>query len=285
VRDAWKLGGAVLHEGYETMLHPRHVAELASGAAHEVVGDARAAAKLLGAGPDAETVLRGPLGPAMRVAWSAPFPLARVKETGHALGATVNDVLVAAVSGALGSYLERAGTAAEEIRAMVPVNLRPLDAPVPAGLGNEFALILVPLATGEAAPIERLQRTKRTMDAIKQSREAAVAFGILALIGLTPPQIESRIIDLFSSKASLVLTNVPGPRRPVHVAGHRLGGVLVWAPCSGSVSMSVTIFSYAGKVTVGFLTDAGLVPDPEAIATGFTRELRRLARDVRAAQR
>jgi diacylglycerol O-acyltransferase / wax synthase len=274
VRGIWKLAGTTVHESFDSLLHPQHVADLASQAAHEVAGDARAAAKLLSASSDADTALRGPLSPGMRVAWSAPFPLARVKQTGHAMGATVNDVLVAAVSGALASYMERP----DEVRAMVPVNLRALDSA--ASLGNEFALILLPLATTEATRVERLRLTKRTMDEIKRSREAAVAFGILALIGFTPPQVESRLIDLFSSKASLVLTNVPGPREPLHIAGNRLGGVLVWAPCSGSVGMSVTIFSYAGKVTVGFLTDAGLVPDPETIARAFTRELRGLAREV-----
>ena len=70
----------------------------------------------------------------------------------------------------------------------------------------------------------------------------------------------------------MVLTNVPGPRRRLSVAGAPLGGVLVWAPCSGSVGMSISIFSYAGKVTVGFLTDAGLVPDPQALADAARTE-------------
>jgi hypothetical protein len=64
------------------------------------------------------------------------------------------------------------------------------------------------------------------------------------------------------------------------VAGARLRGVLVWAPCSGSLGMSVSIFSYAGKVTVGFLTDAGLVPDPQTLADAFRAHLLALAREV-----
>ena len=97
-------------------------------------------------------------------------------------------------------------------------------------------------------------------------------------MGRTPVQLEERLIDFFSAKGSMVLTNVPGPRKRLSLAGTPLGGVLVWAPCSGSVGMSVSVFSYAGKVTVGFLTDAGLVPDPQALADGFREELLALAR-------
>jgi diacylglycerol O-acyltransferase len=76
----------------------------------------------------------------------------------------------------------------------------------------------------------------------------------------------------------MVLTNVPGPRRRLSLAGTPLSGVLVWAPCSGSVAMSVSIFSYAGKVTIGFLTDAGLVPDPGVLADGARAEALALGR-------
>jgi hypothetical protein len=76
----------------------------------------------------------------------------------------------------------------------------------------------------------------------------------------------------------MVLTNVPGPRRRLAVVGTPLAGVLVWAPCSGSVGMSVSIFSYAGRVTVGFLVDAGLVPAPQTLADGFRSEVLALAR-------
>ena len=90
------------------------------------------------------------------------------------------------------------------------------------------------------------------------------------------------MIDFFSAKGTMVLTNVPGPGATVSFAGTPVRGVLVWAPCSGSVGMSVSIFSYAGKVSVGFLTDAGLVPDPQKLADRFTRELRALRRRVAA---
>ncbi|HET8593163.1 MAG TPA: WS/DGAT domain-containing protein, partial [Solirubrobacterales bacterium] len=99
-------------------------------------------------------------------------------------------------------------------------------------------------------------------------------------IGRTPPQVEKVLVDMFTEKGSAVVTNVPGPRQPVYMAGTPVSGVLVWAPCSGGVSMSVAIFSYAGQVTLGVMTDAGLVPDPERITERFEPELISLARQA-----
>lgn len=93
------------------------------------------------------------------------------------------------------------------------------------------------------------------------------------------------LIDYFTAKGSLVLTNVRGPRRTVTLAGTPVTGVLVWAPCSGSLELSMSVLSYAGKVTVGFLVDAGLVPEPQALADAFREELLGYARIARAASR
>lgn len=161
---------------------------------------------------------------------------------------------------------------------MVPFNLRPLDEPLPRELGNRFGLVLLELPVGIEDPLERTAEVKRRMDAIKHGHEGAISYGILELMGHTPAAVESRLIDYFSAKGSMVLTNVPGPRTRLSVAGTEMAGVLVWAPCSGSIGMSVSIFSYAGKVTVGFLTDAGLVPDPQSLADATRAQVLALAR-------
>ncbi len=266
--------GVAVHEGVESLLHPEHARTLAAGAAD----DAQTLAKLLLPGADPQTAIKGEQSVAHRVAWSAPVPLWRVKRAGRAHGATVNDVLIAAVTAAVGRHLRDQGDEVDEVHALVPFNLRPLDRPLPRELGNRFGLVLLGLPVGLDDPPARLAEVKRRMDAIKDSHEGAFAYGILGLMGRTPPQLEARLIDFFTAKGSMVLTNVPGPRRKLALAGTPLAGVLVWAPCSGSVGMSVSVFSYAGKVTVGFLTDAGLVPDPQALADAFRDELLALAR-------
>lgn len=261
--------GTALHEGAESIVHPRHLVDLAGRAGE----DALTLAKLLAPGREASSPFKGKLGVANHVAWSQPVALARIKAIGKPVGATVNDVLVTAVSGALGRYMRSRGGDADEIRAMVPFNLRPLDAPLPRDLGNRFGLILLRLPVGIRDVRERRLEVKRRMDAIKHSDEGPLSYGILGAMGRTPLQVEERLIDFFTAKGTLVLTNVPGPRKPVYLAGSPVRGVLVWAPCSGSVGMSVSVFSYNGKVSVGFLTDAGLVPEPQELVRALEHEL------------
>jgi diacylglycerol O-acyltransferase / wax synthase len=269
-----RLLGAVAHEGMETLIHPRHAAGLAATAGR----DAGTLAKLLTARADTRTVMNAPLHGTRRVAWSKPFRLDRVKRAGKRSSATINDVLVAALTGALHRYLAERDSLIDELHVMVPFNLRPLDQPLPRDLGNDFGLILLALPIGIADPGERLRDVKMRMDAIKNSHEGPIAYGMLSAIGMTPPLVEDRLIGFFTDKASAVVTNVPGPRSEVYFAGSPVRGVLVWAPCSGSIGMTVSIFSYAGKVTVGFMTDTGPVPDPQPLVEAFDAELRTLCR-------
>jgi WS/DGAT/MGAT family acyltransferase len=262
------------HEGIETLAHPGHARELIERAA----ADAQALAKLLFTPADADTALRGELGVARRVAWTGRLDLEEVKATAHAQGATVNDVLLASVSGALRRNLRDSGEEPREIRAFVPFNLRPLDRPIPRELGNRFGLVFLTLPVDVAGRRERLEELKRRMGAIKRSPEGPVSYAILQAVGLTPPQVEARIVDVFTAKASAVMTNVPGPREVVYLAGAPVRAVLVWAPTSGSVGMSVSIFSYRGEVTIGLLVDAGLVPHPQTIVRHSEQELAALGR-------
>ncbi len=261
------------HEGLDLLVHPAHVVDLAATARDDVT----TAARLAVAPRDPDTVLKGDLHVANRVAWTDPIPLEDVKALAHAHRATVNDVLVAALSGALRSYLVARQSMVEEIHAMVPFNLRPLDEPLPRELGNRFGLVSLPLPVGVLEPAGRLEQVKRRMAEIKRSPEAPVAYALLGAMGATPVQVETALVDLFTSQGSLVVTNVPGPRETMTLAGNPVRGVLVWAPTSGGVGLSVAILSYAGEVVVGLVSDAGLVPDPERIADAFAAEVETLS--------
>jgi WS/DGAT/MGAT family acyltransferase len=261
----------------ESLVHPSHAAELAG----LVARDAGTLAKLLTAPNDPQTVLRSPLKGTRRVAWSKPFPLDRIRTAAHRSGGTINDVVVTAVAGALRAYLERHDAVPDELHIMVPFNLRPLDEPVPRELGNDFALIVLPLPVGNEDRAERLREVMAAMGAVKRSHEGQISYGILNVMGLTLPQVEDRLIGFFTEKATAVVTNVPGPAEPVFVAGTPVRGVLVWAPCSGTMGMTVSIFSYAGEVTVGFMADVGMVPDPKPLVDAFDAELRELCRGTR----
>lgn len=275
------LFGAVWREGWETLAHPTHALELAQQGrelaekwAKQGVDAITAAGKLLLTPPDRPTIFRGPCGVSKRAAWSEPFPLAEVKATGAKLGCTINDVLLAAISGALRRYLEAQGQPTEgvEIRAMVPVSLRQ---PHEMGkLGNRFGLIILTLPVGTVDPIERLAIMKRRMDEIKKSPEAVVAFGILNTIGITPTEAERIIVDIFAAKVTAVMTNVPGPREPLYLAGSRMTNLMFWVPATSNLGMGISILSYAGTVMVGIMTDGCMVSDPITIAENFNVELR-----------
>ena len=275
VTTAAHLANAALHEGLELVTKPR--SEI-PGRVGDAVANGRALGKLLLTPPDTHTPLKGEPGVARRLVWSDGISLDEVKRLGHGTGTTVNDVLVTAMAGALRGYLMRHDGLVDEIRVMVPFNLRPLDEPLSRELGNRFGLVELDLPVGIAGRRKRLAEVHRRMDQIKHSPEGAVSFGILGLIGLTPPAVERRVVDALSNVETAVLTNVPGPRRPVYLAGTKVAGVLAWVPTGGSIGIGISIFSYDGTVTVGLQTAASLVPDPDAIIEGFGTELKALGR-------
>lgn len=268
-------------QAYSVTRHPYAAADRLRRAA----GDAQTLAGLLVPGTDTPSSLRGEQRIRHQVAWSTPVRLTTVKTAGRALGATVNDVLVSAVAGAVGRHLRETGERPDVLHTMVPFNLRPLTEPLSPDLGNRFGLVLAELPVGIEDPVERVHHVHDQMERIKGSSEGVLSYGILQALGHTPGPVEERLVDFFSAKATMVLTNVPGPPRTVWFAGTPVRSVLVWAPCSGGVGMSVSVFSYAGKVTVGFLADAGLVPEPDRLAEHFGTEMRAISRRAHAIAR
>lgn len=263
----------------EALLELPHLFDprLALGAVTTVRQSAGITTKLLLARNPVSPV-SGTAGIPKRAIWASPYPLAAVVETGHRTGTTVNDVLVAALAGAVATYLHDHHGTAVDIPTMVPVNVRPLDEPLPRELGNRFALVLFTLPSSLATPFERLAETKRRMDVIKHSPEAFLTFGLIRGIGHTGPDVERFFVDFFANKASGVTTNVPGPRSARYVAGSRITAMLGWAPESGNQTLGTSIFTYDGNVHVGFKVDTGVIARPEELLAAFTSELDELCR-------
>jgi diacylglycerol O-acyltransferase len=236
---------------------------------------------LLGSNPPSPLI--GEPGLRKRTVWSQAHRLDDVKKIGRLSGATVNDVLVAAVAGAMHSYVVDHGAEPADLSTMVPVNIRPLDQPLPKELGNRFALVLMPLPSGVRAPLARLAQSKLRMDAIKHSPEATLTFGLITAIGRTNPDVERLLVNFFAAKAIGVTTNVAGPGQPRYVAGTPISGVLGWVPGSGKQTLGVCIFSYAGTVRIGFKTDATVIPDAERLVRAFDEEMAELLRIAVAA--
>ncbi|ACG73039.1 protein of unknown function UPF0089 [Anaeromyxobacter sp. K] len=224
----------------------------------------------------------GPLAPPAlsgrrTVAWSRPWPLDDVRAAARAGGGTVNDALLAALSGALSRALRAGpvppGPLPDDVRALVPVNLRAAPAAGVAGAGNQFGLVFLDLPVDALAPDERLEIVRGRTAALKRSPDAWVALGVLGALGFAPPALERLGTAFFSRKASLVVTNVPGPSRRLHLAGRRVDELLFWVPHPAALGLGVSVFSYAGKVTMGVRADAAFPIDPRALAGALDEEL------------
>ncbi len=269
---ATDLVGKVSDEGFKLITDPKY----ARKQARLGVSAAVALGRLVLRPPDPHTVFKGQPGFRKRASWSEPLSLDSVKQVGHALNGTVNDLLLSAVAGALRHYIQRRGHSVNElnIRGVIPVNLRPLD--FAGQLGNQFGLVFLSLPIGIANPLERLQELKRRMDGLKSTPEAAVAFGVLKIFGAVPEAIQDIGVSIFDTKGSAVMTNVPGPKQQLYLGGAPVGAVMAWVPQSGRVSLGVSIISYNGKVWLGIATDEEMVPDPQQIVAYFNQEFSHL---------
>jgi diacylglycerol O-acyltransferase len=259
-------------QGRETLAQPKRALEVPRQGVRATTDLARLVLRW----PDPKTPFKGDIGIPKRAAWSDPIPLDDVKAVGRGIGATVNDVLLAAVTGALRRYMQRRGDAVNNVnfRAVVPVNLRSLDQE--PTLGNKFGLVFLSLPVGVAEPLDRLQELKRRMDALKGTSEPILVLGILYTIGGAPYPIQDVVVKIFATKGTAVMTNVPGPKETLYLAGSPLDTLMFWVPQSGRLGLGVSILSYAGKVFVGVATDRGLVPDPEQIVADFEAEFNTL---------
>lgn len=267
-----KLGGRMFEKGMEMYRDPTLAAMLAK----EGGEIARELVHALALADDPPSMLRGRLGVSKRVAWAEPIDLEEVKAVGRACDCTVNDVLMAAAAGALRDYMIERGDDVDgmTLRATVPVNLRPLEHA--KKLGNHFGLVFLDLPVGEDNPVRRLERVADCMSQLKSSRQAIVAYGLLAALGMAPQPLQELALELFSRKATAVATNVPGPQQPLYMAGCRLREMMFWVPQTGSIGVGVSIMSYNGRVHFGLIADARLIPDPDAVIRRFGAEFEKL---------
>ncbi|WP_150910974.1 wax ester/triacylglycerol synthase family O-acyltransferase [Marinobacter halotolerans] len=226
--------------------------------------------KLSLAPAEPKTCLNPALSGRKQVAWADPLSLAEVKVCARALKGTANDVLLCAAAGAIQKHFNNTGEIPPEcgIRVAVPFNLRPLNQPIDT-LGNQFGLVLVSLPVEVVNPIMRFRQIQDNMNRLKRSYQAQVTYSLLDLFGRGPDVLERRALSLLSEKASAVLTNVPGPKEHVYLAGAKLKQPMFWVPQNGNIGIGMSIFSYAGTVQFGITIDRSISVDPEAAMEYF----------------
>ena len=272
LKSARRIGGILIDKGVGIWTDPAQAVALAEQGTALTAEVARLALMT----QDSPTRFKGTPGVAKRVAWADALPLDDVKTLGRALGASVNDVLLACVAGALRSYLLEHGDGVDGVtlRALVPVNLRPLDKAY--RLGNQFGLVFLDLPIGIDNPIERLYAVRANMDALKGSFQPVLALGLLAAMGAGPKMLQDALLGALARNATAVMTNVPGPQAPLWLAGARIDGLMFWVPQSGDIGLGVSILSYDGAVRFGVAADRGLCPDPERISGRFAAEFEKI---------
>jgi diacylglycerol O-acyltransferase len=276
LENAGRIGQGLVEQGKAFAADPQRARETLQGVVGKGVDFAGEIAKLILMGRDSPTRFKGTLGVRKRVAWADPLPLEEVKAMGKALGCSINDVLLSMAAGSLRDYLEERGetVAGVEIRAIVPVNLRPIGQG--HKLGNHFGLVFLALPLGVDHPLERLYEVRRRMTELKGSYQPLIALGLLTAVGYGPRIVQEQVTTLLGQNASAVMTNVPGPQQPLYLAGRRITEQNFWVPQSGGIGMGVSILSYDGRIQFGVITDAGLVPDPDAIVERFAEEYEKL---------
>lgn len=205
----------------------------------------------------------------------ARVPLADVREIATARSVTVNDVLLAVTAGALRRWLLEHGHHVDglELRALIPVSLRPTGDTDSAG--NRVSGIIGPLPVFEADPIARLERVHRAMLRAKRSKQVLGAGAMLNLPAVVPGVVARPVAGIQSVQRffNVCMTNVPGPARPLYLAGRRIVDLIPLTPLSANAALLVAAISYAGEVTFGLVADPDAVPDLAVIAEGIEKSL------------
>lgn len=233
--------------------------------------------------PDARTRLKTPLGGAKQLVWLPPLPMDQVRSMAKRMGVTLNDVWVAAVSSALRRYLSERDeeTGHKPLRAAVTFNLR--EKANAFQLGNEFGLVAVELPTDLDDPLQRLRESSRRMTAIKKSHQPRATMAFLSIAGCLPRILQRFALNLFTSKGSVVLTNIEGPARPRYLAGSRMTDVICWVPQAGTIGVGLAFISYAGQIQLALFVDTEMVDNPDRLMALTHEAFAELDRTTRAA--
>jgi diacylglycerol O-acyltransferase len=217
------------------------------------------------------------IGPHRRYDW-VRTDLSELKAIKDRLGGTVNDVVLAIVTGALRRFLEHRGEDTSELtlRAMVPVSVRRDEEY--GETGNRVAAMMAPLPIYEEDPVERLNILRESLGDLKKSGQAVGAQVLTQLTGFAPPTVLAQAGRLQSRQRffNLVVTNVPGPQMPLYVLGRRLIDLFPLAPLAQRQAICIAVMSYDGKLNFGLLGDFDAMPDLEVVARGIEESLAEL---------
>jgi diacylglycerol O-acyltransferase len=271
----------VAERAVEAVRHPESAARRATEAVEGLLEFAAALAD-----PAPHVPLNQSIGPHRRFTW-ARSELATFKRIKDTFGGTVNDVVLAVVTGALRSWLHERGVRTEglELRALVPVSIRTADER--GDLGNRLAAMRGPLPVYVEDPVRRLRVVSEQMEGLKRSKQALGAEVISRFNDFAPPTLLAQAARInFSTRLfNLIVTNVPGPQMPLYVLGREMEEVFPVAFLPEDHALAVAIMSYNGRICFGLLADYDSMEDVETLAQGLDESLAELEEAAAAADR
>lgn len=227
--------------------------------------------------PASATPLNTDIGPHRRFDWLT-MDLNAVKAAKNRLGGTVNDVVLAVVSGALRRFLRSRGLRVDDLdfRAMIPVNFR--SESEREHLGNRITMMVAPLPVNERDPRARLARVIEATRTLKKSRQSTGIKTLEDLSDLTLTTLFSAF-SRFSTRTrpyNVVVTNVPGPQIPIYFLGAPMHSVFPLVPLSNDQALGVALFSYNNYLFWGFNADWDAMPDLHEVVAAIQTEFARL---------
>jgi WS/DGAT/MGAT family acyltransferase len=269
-RDAWQrrlgLPGRLVSEA-------RRLWSSEEGVGEELAGQARALAQLarFKLQPASETPLNGPIGPHRIFDW-LELPLEAVREIRRARGCSLNDVVLAMVTGAVRGFLIGRQLRPERLdfRVSAPVNVR--RGGEAARLGNQVSSWIVRLPLGEADPLAQLREIHATTSALKESNQAAGVQLMTRLHEFVPFDIQG----MSRGTQNLLVTNVPGPPFPLYLLGAKMLSLFAQPPLIANVGLAISALSYDGSIGFGFTGDLDRVPDLADFVRGLELAFARL---------
>jgi WS/DGAT/MGAT family acyltransferase len=253
----------------------RHPQDAVASGVTAVGGVAALAQAGLGGAPSSPLNTR--IGPHRRFAW-VDDDLAVFKAIKDALGGTVNDVVLAVVTGALRTHFLAHGYDTDtELKAMVPITVRAESER--GALGNKVSAMYAPLPVSLADPIARFRAVHEAMHGLKESGQAVGADVLTSLAGFAPPTILAQAARLQTVQRlfNLTVTNVPGPQFPLYLMGRPLCRLYPLVPIVDNTALGIAIMSYNGRMDFGLLADYDALPDLDSLATALKAAIAELA--------
>jgi len=238
------------------------------------------------ANPAPQVPLNVEIGSHRRFEW-VRSDLSHFKKIKDTFGGTVNDVVLAAVTGGIRVWLHGRGVRTEglELRAQVPVSIRAEDER--GQLGNKLAVLRGPIPVYIEDPVRRLEACRREMEGVKDSKQALGAEVISRMNDFAPPTLLAQAARVnFSTRLfNLVVTNVPGPQVPLYVLGRELQDIFPVGFLPPNQALFVAIMSYNGGINFGLLADYDAIDDIDLVAEGIERSVAELLEAAEDASR